>query len=464
MNTSSDIAAWPSPEWRKPWAERVAAGARRRDDPAEQDDYPLAFWGLVLFTLILFVAPQNNFEFLKPLHLAKVSAIVAMLVYTGQRLARGAAILPAGAEFRLMAALIVISMISIPLSLWPGGSVEVLFDLYLKSVIIGLLMAQVLTSIRRFKQMLWYMMIFCFIAAMVAFDTYQSGFRVEGYRMMGGWAGISANPNDFALTINLILPFAVAFFILTRNVIRKAIAAAFLVVGVGAILATYSRTGFLTMAIVLLLAFVKHVGQGKGLRYVLPAALIIFAIVSAIPADYDARLQSIVDTKKDRSGSAEARLASIHAALNVIQENPVFGVGLGVNTLALNAKGLFWAHVHNIYLQLASEIGIPGLIVFVLLLLQLLKGLRQIQSRLKGDEGDHEVAVLAGACEISLLAYCIAGFFHPVAYHFYFYYLAGFALALKAIVERVPKAVTQPDVAQKPWGPRPRGARMPAQA
>jgi O-antigen ligase len=456
------MTTWPPPEWRKPWAERVGTGgAPRPADPVKQDDYPLAFWGLVLFTLILFVAPQNNFEVLKPLHLAKVSALVALLVYTGQRLARGASILPSGREFRLMAALIVISLISIPMSLWPGGSVEVMTDLYMKSVLVGILMAQVLTSIKRFKQMLWYMMIFCFIAAMVAFDTYQTGFRVEGYRMMGGWAGISANPNDFALTINLILPFAVAFFTLTKNPIRKGMAGAFMVVGVISILATYSRTGFLTMAVVLMLALVKHVGKGKGLQYVLPAALIIFAIVSAIPADYNSRLESIVDTKKDQTGSAAARLASIHAALDVIQENPIFGVGLGVNTLALNAKGLFWAHVHNIYLQLASEIGIPGLIVFVMLMLQLLKGLRQIQNRLRGDEGDHEVAVLAGACEISLLAYCIAGFFHPVAYHFYFYYLAGFALALKAIVERVPKAVAQPAIAQKPWGPRAPGAWVP---
>jgi hypothetical protein len=37
---------------------------------------------------------------------------------------------------------------------------------------------------------------------------------------------------------------------------------------------------------------------------------------------------------------------------------------------------------------------------------------------------------------MALAAFCVAAFFHPVAYHFYFYYVGGFAVAFSEIVKR----------------------------
>ena len=41
-----------------------------------------------------------------------------------------------------------------------------------------------------------------------------------------------------------------------------------------------------------------------------------------------------------------------------------------------------------------------------------------------------DLAQFAQATRLSLIAFGVAGLFHPVAYHFYFYYLAGLASAL----------------------------------
>src|SRR3989454_10147831 len=120
---------------------------------AQRDDYPLAFWGLVFFTFIVFVAPQNIYATLQPLHLAKASAILALAAYAGRRLSRGEPILPVGPEFGLLTALTVLAVLSIPFSLWPGGSFGVLTDLYLKSVLVFILTAQVITSVLRLRQM-----------------------------------------------------------------------------------------------------------------------------------------------------------------------------------------------------------------------------------------------------------------------------------------------------------------------
>src|SRR6185295_5989597 len=94
---------------------------------------------------------------------------------------------------------------------------------------------------------------------------------------------------------------------------------------------------------------------------------------------------------------------------------------------------MFWMRVHNVYLQIASEIGLLGMIVFILLLIKLLRTVRHIQVRFKATPSGRELVRLAAASEASLLAFALAGLFHPIAFHFYFYYIAGFALALKAI-------------------------------
>jgi hypothetical protein len=39
------------------------------------------------------------------------------------------------------------------------------------------------------------------------------------------------------------------------------------------------------------------------------------------------------------------------------------------------------------------------------------------------------------AIQVSLVAFAVAALFHPSAYHFYFYYVAGLAVAARAIAE-----------------------------
>jgi len=403
---------------------------------SEREEYGFAFWCLVFFTFIVLVAPQAFFGFLQPLHLAKVSAILALAAYVYQRVSQGEPLLPKTPEIHLLGLFIFLAALSIPFSLWPGGSLGRLTDMYAKSLIVFLLTAQLLTTLLRFKQMLWFVLIFCIIVSFTALAGYQQGDLVEGYRMRGGTAGLTSNPNDFALTINLFLPFAFAFYALNPGRVRKSVCIIFVVTAVAAIMLTYSRAGFITLVVVLAICFWKMVGRGRRLKYIFPFLLVGAAFLLLAPQNYMDRLQAITDFSKDKSGSGEARWEAIKKTLEVISEHPILGVGMGMNVLALNEKGLYWAHAHNVYLQIASEIGVLGMIVFVLLAISLLRSVRLIQAQYKGAHQQQELVVLAAATETGLLAFCIAALFHPVAYHFYFYYIAGFVMALKAIASR----------------------------
>jgi O-antigen ligase len=111
----------------------------------------------------------------------------------------------------------------------------------------------------------------------------------------------------------------------------------------------------------------------------------------------------------------------------------LIGAGIGQDILALNeARGLGWRSVHNVYLQYAVDLGLPGAILFVVLLGLCLSAAAAVE---RSDLGEGLPALAAGV-RISLVAFVAAACFHPAGYHFYFFYIAGLAVALRLIARR----------------------------
>jgi len=131
------------------------------------------------------------------------------------------------------------------------------------------------------------------------------------------------------------------------------------------------------------------------------------------------------------------------AAAQVTVQNPIVGVGLRMNALALaeergpdwDPMGRYLLDVHDVYLVYASELGIPGLVLFLMLLVSCMKSAMSAQRRSAGVPALRELFYLAEGIQISLIAFAISALFDPNAYDFYCYYFAGLALAAKAAYE-----------------------------
>ena len=167
-------------------------------------------------------------------------------------------------------------------------------------------------------------------------------------------------------------------------------------------------------------------------------AALVIALVSIplLPSGYLDRLSTIKDTEADQTGSAQERWRDMIAAASFILRNPIIGAGVGMNVLALNEeRGATWMNVHNVYLQYAVDLGIPGLVLFLLLMVGCIKSAMFVQRHSAGVPAFRELFYLAEGIQISLIAFSVAALFHPVAYHFYFYYIAGLAIAVKAMYE-----------------------------
>src|SRR5436190_10765091 len=88
---------------------------------------PVAYRGLLAFTMVLILAPQEFVPALAPLRPALLAAGVAIVAHLIDRARRPVA-WRTPREFAIAGALLVWTVVTLPLSLWPGGSVAYLSD------------------------------------------------------------------------------------------------------------------------------------------------------------------------------------------------------------------------------------------------------------------------------------------------------------------------------------------------
>jgi len=400
------------------------------------------FAALLLFTFILVVAPQAIVPALEPLHLALITACLAVATCLFSRLARGLPVVGLEGEMRIACALFAWAALTIPFSSWPGGSYAYLVDIYLKTLVVFWLVGQAVDSVRRVRSVLWALTLMAVPLALTAVAHFISGeymlegSQAPGRRIIGYDAPLTQNPNDLALMLNLILPLSIALLLASEGLALRVALAALIGLSVVATIVTFSRAGFLTLAATCTIYFGKLVRRpGRGWAWAGLAALLL--AIPFLPSDYLGRLGTIANVDADPTGSAQARLGDTIAALRYVSRHPLVGAGVGMNTLALNqVRGLYWTAVHNAYLQCAVELGLPGLILFLLLMRSCIKRVATMRRASAGRPALRERFLLAEGIQMSLASFALAALFYPVAYHLYFYYVAGLAIALERACAR----------------------------
>ncbi len=85
---------------------------------------------------------------------------------------------------------------------------------------------------------------------------------------------------------------------------------------------------------------------------------------------------------------------------------------------------------HNSYTQVASEMGIPAAIIYILFLITALKRLKKTQERTVSSRKEQRWYYVAVGLQAALGGYMVSSFFASVSYLWYVYYLVGYAIAL----------------------------------
>jgi O-antigen ligase len=395
----------------------------------------IAFVALVAFTVILLVSPQAWFPAIKSLRIALLAGTVAIVAQLAGRAFGTTAARPLRREMVITLALVTWAALTIPLSIWPGGSLSALTDHLIKAVVFFWLIGTVVTNWQRLRVFAWVLTVCSLPLAVTALDNYRTGVfvthassavqRIAGY--VGG-SGLAGNPNDLALMLNLLMPIAGALYMIERRWWLRGLAGASMLLSMAAVIATFSRAGFITLAAIAAMALLAMVRRGA----VVTALMVVFlgaAAFLALPGEYFTRLSTITNIEADPTGSAQGRWEDYFLSLEYVQRHPVVGAGLGQDLLALNAtRGRdTWRSVHNAFLQSAVDLGIPGAALLIALLGCSFANTRRRRRAARRVEA---IETLAYGVRVSLVAFTIAAFFHPIAYQFYFFCLAGLAVAL----------------------------------
>ena len=187
---------------------------------------------------------------------------------------------------------------------------------------------------------------------------------------------------------------------------------------------TASRGGALAMAVVIFAALTVS-------RRLLPAWFkiaiipVAFASVALAPSAFKDRLSTLTSLSSDyNSSSSEGRLAVWKRGMGYFASRPLNGVGLGQFTFAEGqwatsigrTSGWKWSAAHNMYLQVAVELGVFGLLGFLVMLVP--NVLEPPRSRRHwGSSAEVEARKRQQDCVRSAtLAFMVGGFFLSAAF------------------------------------------------
>src|SRR5215471_16868138 len=414
----------------------------------------LAFAALYVFALLLYLRPQELFpSVFGQFPLVKLVAVFALATFILGRLRLGERISIWPVELKMLAVLIALSVALLPLATAPGDSYEMLSDPFLKVITIFVLMINLIATRRRLTSILNVIVVVGSLMALAAVRSYIAGdFTPKSTRIAGMVNGLFGNPNDLATSLDLLIPFALALALINRGGKRLfyLLCGAALTAGV---VVTFSRGGFLGLLAMAAFCAWKLGRFRKGATALVLAATIAIFIV-AVPASYSGRLGSIFNVDSDATGSAQARLDLLVRASEVAASHPIIGVGLG----NFHIYSIGEQKAHNSYLEIAAELGIAGLIAYLIILFSPFRYLRRIERGSAGDRSRSETAGTAVAhqtrvpgkshqqagdlfylsvmIQAALIGFAVCSFFGSIEYFWDLYLIVAYAISLKRITER----------------------------
>jgi O-antigen ligase len=438
--------------------------AREFSDPAKAEGANAssgsqrgAFAGLFLFTLLLYIRPNELFpEVFGTFPLARIVAVVAILAYVGSKLGGGERLTIMPIELKMLGIITLLGVLFAPLSAAPQDSIDVLLDLFLKVGIIFVLLINVIDTRERLRSLLSLVVVCGTIFAALAIKSYLVGEFVAVHRrdvgvvqlrIVGAVGGFFGNPNDLAVTLNMLLPLAVALTLLSGGV-KRVFYAGCAAIMIGGVIVTFSRGGFLGLVAMCIVLLWKVGSQSRAMT-ALAFLLISGVFVLAMPGGYGGRVTSIFNLAEDQTGSTDARRDLLERAANVALHHPLVGVGMG----NYHIYSVHEQVAHNSYLEIAAELGVGGLLAYLVFIFAPFRSLLRIErahATPKGNSardgtGDpnRELRYMCIAMQATLVAYIVCSFFGSIQYQWFLYYPVAYAIALRQIhAAQSPSSVT----------------------
>jgi putative inorganic carbon (hco3(-)) transporter len=392
-------------------------------EPGQSWAGKLAYGGSLLFVIVYYLRPSDWVHVANRIPFAKITAVLALGGFALVLLERGG-VLRLPKEMIALVLLFGHLCLTIPFAFWRGGSFQVVIMSFSKVVLIAVSLVVVTTTKARLRKLLFVQAAAVTIMTMVAATGRNRLVAPEAFgdRVKGvATGGLFENPNDLAFIIALTFPLCFAFMLRTSSLLRKALWAVGLVLMVYTVMVTYSRGGLIALVVAAGVTLWEFGVKGRRHHLILLTALAgILLLFAGSPANYAERVRTIFHPDEDPTGSSQSRRDMFYQSVELTLQHPLFGVGPG-NFESVSGT---WRVTHDSYTQLSSEAGIPALLLFLAILWLAFSKVRLAQRIVPRQS---ELGLFVSALRASLASFVVGAIFCSVPYHFFPYFLVGFA-------------------------------------
>ena len=380
---------------------------------------------------------QEIFLFLQPVKPGLVMLVLTLLAtYNEGRFSNE---ITGSKGSKLLGLFWLFSFLTIFFSVWPGDA----FRIWKVAISINYLFFLVcFANMRTEKEMLVLSNGLICSVLILAAKVLLSPTAVEAGRFS---ASSTYDANDLAMIIVMTLPFVMTFFFSDRPR-AKLNYGMIILIFTAALLKTGSRGGFIGFGVVgtlFLFSPVWETGKGTKIFIGLLAAIVI---ANLAPESLWERFNDLISGSDYNLHSAPpgeetdfGRIEIWKAGLKLFQQHPIWGVGPGQFATALGETfgSHYWKTAHNSFVQVAGELGIIGIMLFVAILLRIRKNLRTARKLLSESSTRGLLGVLPITVSVALYGYLTCSLFLSQAYTAMLPLLMAYSSALLLLAEKV---------------------------
>lgn len=322
------------------------------------------YLGLVVYTITFLIRPGELMPALEKLHVERLIGAVTILtlLVTNYR-ATGRVFMDTTRQTKWLIGFWLAAFCSIPMSFWPGLSVERAVDV-LKILMFYFMIVHIVDTRERLRTLVWVYILCIVYLACSSLKAYYSGelLFAQGIERVVGVNSTLGDPNTLGTTMAITFALVALMWPGDSRLWARLVSVFGAVTCVWSLSLTGSRAstlGFVT-ALIALWWKAKH-----RFLVALVGVTIFVGVFALLPSQYKQRYETIGSGELD--DSSLGRIDAWKAGARMISDRPLFGVGLGCFGVA-HAKAYSvagnWLQPHSLYVQVPSEIGLVGAVAY----------------------------------------------------------------------------------------------------
>ena len=249
-------------------------------------------------------------------------------------------------------------------------------------------------------------------------------------RVTGRVRGTLGFPNQYGAFIDLLLPFCMSFYFFSKSKGKKYIYGLMALACLFGLYFSFSRSSWFGIILALMIMTLILLRRGKFSSNALQGVLVIMFIIIIIAFVFWGEI--LIRFESLETGNIK-RMDMLAIAFRIIISNPLTGVGLFNYEYHSFQYFAFWTPVHNEFVRLAAETGVPGLIFFLLFVYFVIRD-AQRSLKLKSKFYNAVALGILGGYSAFLGAILFGPQYQNYRQKVVFWILAGLSIAMMRII------------------------------